>query len=435
MLNEFKTHIENSFPELVQVHFLLACSGGVDSVVLTHLCNGCKLDFSLAHCNFQLRGDESDGDQEFVEQLAVGLKKNIHVTNFDTISYVNNNKVSVEMAARALRYAWFAELMKSNKIGTLVTAHHADDSLETFLINLSRGTGIEGLKGIPVKTDTISRPLLAFSRKQILAYANTERLKWREDSTNIEIIHLRNKIRHDIVPKLKELHPTFLANFGMTQSFLADSVLVLQQHINQIKSDLFVTKNGMVHIELRKIEELHPQKAYLHALFKAYGFTAWNDILDLLGGMSGKEVRSKTHRLVKDRKHLLLEELGNNISLGCQIEEGQTEISSPVSLLIEEIEEVKEVSPNTLYVTKEALKYPLTVRKWKKGDYFYPFGMKGKKKLSKYFKDEKIDVISKEKQWLLCSGKDIVWVIGRRSDDRFKVTDITKNIIKFTVKQ
>ncbi len=435
MLNEFKKHIENSFPELVRGHFLLACSGGVDSVVLTHLCHQCKLNFSLAHCNFQLRENESDGDQRFVEQLVIDLNKKIYVINFDTINYVDKNKVSVEMAARALRYAWFKELMASNKIDTLVTAHHADDSLETFLINLSRGTGIEGLKGIPVKNETISRPLLAFSRAQILAYANTENLKWREDSTNIETVHLRNKIRHNIVPELKELHPTFLANFNKTQSYLVDTVLMVENHVKELKSRLFVAEEGLIRISIKELSELYPQKSYLRALFKDYGFTAWNDVFDLLKGMSGKEVRSKTHRLVKDRKHLLLEKLNNDVSVGCEIEEGQSEINTPISLLIEEANGVKEVSQNILYVAKEALKYPLTVRKWEKGDYFYPFGMKGKKKLSKYFKDEKIDVISKDRQWLLCSDNEIVWVIGRRPDNRYKVTKDAKNVIKFTLNQ
>ncbi|VAW10028.1 tRNA(Ile)-lysidine synthetase [hydrothermal vent metagenome] len=433
MLNEFKIHLKNNFSELSQTHFLLACSGGLDSVVLTHLSNQCKLNFSLAHCNFQLRGPESDADQEFVVELARGIRKKLYVTNFNTNNYINKYKVSVEMAARELRYAWFAELMSEHNIKTLVTAHHADDNLETFLINLSRGTGIDGLKGIPVKTDTIARPLLAFSRVRILAYANAENLKWREDSTNVETVHLRNKIRHNIVPLLKELHPTFLANFGTTQSFLSDTSLILDNHVKNLKSRLFVAEERLIRIPLKELSELHPQKAYLHALFRDYGFTAWGDILDLLSAMSGKEVRSKTHRLVKDRAHLLLTELGDNKSECYQIPENLSEMDNPVKLVIEDVEKIDETSKNILYIDKEALKYPLIVRKWKKGDYFCPFGMKGRKKLSKFFKDEKIDVISKEQQWLLCSENNIVWVIGKRPDNRFKVTKDTKNILKFTL--
>lgn len=433
MLNEFKIHLKNNFSELNQTNFLLACSGGLDSVVLTHLSNQCKLNFSLAHCNFQLRGPESDTDQKFVEELARDINKKLYITSFDTNDYIIKNKVSVEMAARELRYAWFAELMLKNNIKTLVTAHHADDNLETFLINLSRGTGIDGLKGIPIKTDTIARPLLAFSRERILTYANAKNLEWREDSTNVETVHLRNKIRHNIVPLLKELHPTFLANFGMTQSFLSDTSLILDNHIMNLKTRLFTVEEELIRIPLKELSELHPQKAYLHALFRDYGFTAWNDILDLLSGMSGKEIRSKTHRLVKDRAHLLLTEFDNNKSECYQIPENLSKIDNPVKLVIEDVEKIDEISKNILYIDKEALKYPLIVRKWKKGDYFYPFGMTGKKKLSKYFKDEKIDVISKERQWLLCSGKDIVWVIGKRSDNRYRVTKNTKQIVKFTI--
>ncbi len=337
------------------------------------------------------------------------------------------------MAARELRYAWFSELMLKHKIKTLVTAHHADDNLETFLINLSRGTGIDGLKGIPIKTDIISRPLLAFSRARILAYANAENLKWREDSTNAETVHLRNKIRHNIVPKLKELHPTFLANFGMTQSFLSDTSLILDNHIKNIRSRLFAAEEGLIRISLKELSELHPQKAYLHALFRDYGFTAWGDILNLLSAMSGKEIRSKTHRLVKDRAHLLLTKLRNNRSERYQIPQNLSEIDVPVKLVIEDVEKIDETSKNILYIDKEALKYPLIVRKWEKGDYFHPFGMKGRKKLSKYFKDEKTDVVSKDDQWLLCSKNDIVWVMGKRPDNRYRVTKSTKQIVKFTM--
>ncbi len=201
MLFEFQEHIESQFPDLRKQKFLLACSGGLDSVVLTHLCHEAKLDFALAHCNFNLRGTESNEDETFVQNLAKNLNRELFLTHFDTVSYASDTKVSIEMAARELRYAWFAEIMKENRLETLVTAHHADDNLETFIINLSRGTGIEGLRGIPSKTSIITRPLFPFSRNQIKAFAKKEALKWREDSTNQETVHLRNKIRHEVVPR------------------------------------------------------------------------------------------------------------------------------------------------------------------------------------------------------------------------------------------
>ena len=433
MLAEFKTHIKNNFSNLLTGEFLLACSGGLDSVVLAHLCSAAKLNFSIAHCNFRLRGEESRGDEKFVQKLTQNLNKTFYVTHFDTMGYMNKNKVNIQIAARDLRYAWFAELMQENNLNTLVTAHHADDNLETFIINLSRGTGIDGLTGIPEKTETISRPLLHFSRAQILEYANTENLKWRDDTSNSDTKYLRNKIRHEIIPVLKELHPTFLENFKLTSSHLVDSSRILNTHIELLKSRCFEAFEDGYRISIAELEVLYPQKAYLHALLKDYGFTAWQDIVRLLNGLSGKEIRSKTHRLLKDRNYLLLVELRAEDIRSYDILEGQTEVRIPIRMDIEEVSSLQEQDKNILYVAKEALKYPLTVRKWEKGDYFYPFGMPGKKRLSKYFKDEKMSVIAKEKQWLLCSGEEIVWVIGLRTDDRFSVTENTKQILKFTV--
>lgn len=433
MLVEFKTHIKNNFSNLHESKFILACSGGLDSVVLGHLCNALGLDFDIAHCNFQLRGSESDGDEQFVREFASDIAKKIHVTNFNTNSYVLMNKVNVQIAARELRYAWFAEIMQKNQIRTLVTAHHADDNIETFVINLSRGTGIEGLTGIPEKTDTISRPLLPFSREQILEYAQAEHLKWREDGSNSETKYLRNKIRHEIIPLLKELHPTFLDNFNKTSSYLSDTNQLLNTHVEVLKSRCFESTVGGIRIPIAELIVLRPLKAYLHAMLKAYGFTAWNDIEKLLDGMSGKEIHSKTYRLLKDREYLLLEKLQVEDDTQYVIKEGQVEVKTPFHMDIAEVGDINEQGKNILYLDKVTLKYPLTVRKWEKGDYFYPFGMTGKKKLSKYFKDEKINIIAKEQQWLLCSGDAIVWVVGKRPDQRFSVTENTKQILKLTI--
>ncbi len=434
MLKEFQQHIENQFPELKETSFLLACSGGLDSVVLAHLCTASNLDFSIAHCNFNLRGSESDDDEKFVKELANNLNKKYFLTHFDTKSYIKKNKVSLQIAARELRYDWFEELMKEKGYDKLVTAHHADDNLETFLINLSRGTGIDGLTGIPSKTDMISRPLLKFSREQILEYAQTEKLKWREDSSNKETKYLRNKIRHQIVPLLKELHPTFLDNFEKTQNYLEQTAALSENHIIQIKGELLKEEDGVIKIEIAQLQKLDPIEGYLHGLFKSYGFTEWNDVLGLLSGMSGKEVYSKTHRLLKNRAFLLLQQLQPISDEVYEIVENQTLVNAPVQLSIKDANKVTEMGKDILYVDKETLKYPLTIRKWKKGDYFYPLGMGGKKKLSKFYKDEKMSLISKEKQWLLCSGNDIVWIFGKRADNRFKVTDKTKSILKFILK-
>ena len=435
MLVEFKKHLEANFPNLISGRFLLAISGGLDSVVLTHLCQACALDFSLAHCNFQLRGAESDAETEFVVDFARKLKKEIFVKRFDTSNYIKNNKGNVQIAARDLRYTWFAQILDAKAISTLVTAHHADDNLETFLINLSRGSGLDGFTGIPSKTETISRPLLDFPRNRILAYAKAEGLEWREDTSNADKKYLRNKIRHEIVPLLKELHPTFLDNFKHTQTYLKGTNAILTNHIEVLKSRIFEEQAKGFRISISELTVLQPQSAYLYALLKDYGFTAWNDVEGLMTGISGKEVRSKTHRLVRDREFLLLSALGDDGEAMFTIEEGSEEIEKPISMTFQVVDALKETSANILYVDKDSLKYPLVVRKWQKGDYFYPFGMLGKKKLSKYFKDEKIDVISKAEQWLLCSDNAIVWVVGRRADRRFSISKKTKTIVKITIPQ
>ncbi|WP_273276997.1 tRNA lysidine(34) synthetase TilS [Maribacter polysiphoniae] len=433
MQNEFRKHIEEHFPELLQNKFLLACSGGLDSVVLAHLCNQCGLDFSLAHCNFQLRGTDSDQDEQFVRELAKQLNKSLWVEHFNTKAYVNDHKVSVQMAARELRYDWFKDLMAKHQIKTLVTAHHADDNLETFLINLSRGTGLKGLSGIPAKTDMISRPLLPYSRVQLSEYAKENNIQWREDRSNAETKYLRNKIRHDIIPLLKETHPTFLHNFQTTQRNLQQIVAISDIHLSNLKKELFREDGEVVRISTEALLALNPIGAYMYGLFNAYGFTAWNDVVQLITAMSGKEIRSKTHRLLKDRDELILGKIEEEQINSYTIAETTTAIEEPVAMTITLVNNIVETGPDVLYIDKETLKYPLVLRKRQKGDYFYPLGMQGRKKLSKFFKDEKMDVFSKEKQWLLCSDTDIVWVVGKRLDNRFKITPRTKKILKITL--
>jgi len=434
VLSSFQKHIEENFPNLREERFALACSGGIDSVVLAHLCNAMNLNFILLHCNFQLRGADSDDDEKFVSDLATTFEIPFFSTRFETKHYAQEQKLSIQMAARDLRYNWFAKLMKEQDVHVLVTGHQADDNLETFLINLSRGTGIRGLGGIPINTNNLARPLLAFTRNEIEIFASQNQIKWREDSSNSETKYLRNKIRHEVVPTLKELHPSFLEHFSQTQTHLTATIGIVDATIAKIKKDIFKDQGSVQSIEIKALQNLQPLNAYVYELFRAYGFTAWNDIAKLLTASSGKEVRSNTHRLVKDRTHLLLTAIAKpNEKSSFQIMANDTKVMTPINLFIEEVAQIGKQDENVLYVDKKTLKYPLGVRKWKNGDYFYPLGMQGKKKLSKYFKDEKVDVIAKDNQWLLCSDNDIVWVIGRRADNRFKVTETTKNIIKISL--
>ncbi len=432
MLERFKEHITRQFPQLAEHTFLLACSGGMDSMVLLKLCQLSGLKFHVAHANFRLRGKESDGDEKFVKDYCEKYNIKYHVTSFDTIGYVNENKVSVQVAARDLRYGWFKNLLQENQLSKVVTAHHADDDLETFIINLSRGTGLFGLSGIPGNTDAVARPLLRFDRDTLEKFAREHKLSWREDSSNQEIKYLRNRIRKEIVPPLKETHPAFMQNFLSTLGHLQDSEAIIRAHVSQLKNELFRKEGEIFRISIEQLTTCNPLRPYLHFLFEEYGFIEGEPIEGLLQSGSGKILLSPTHRLVKDREDLLLQrlEIQDNGIYTLNAEAG--EICEPVQLVLEEVDTLGNTGKHILYVDKEKLNKELTLRKWKKGDYFYPFGLSGKKKLSKFYKDEKMDLVAKEKQWLLCSGDSIVWVLGKRPDDRFRVSDNTRKILKIT---
>jgi tRNA(Ile)-lysidine synthase len=432
VLADFKSHIENEFPFLKEVELLIACSGGMDSVVLSDLLNKLEYNFALAHCNFTLRGNESDKDEQFVTQFSKNLDVKLHSVRFDTKKEIEERGGSTQMVARDLRYEWFQELLEINTYEYILTAHHADDGLETFIINLSRGTGLDGLTGIPQINGKIVRPLLAFSREDILAYAEANKLSWREDSSNADTKYLRNEIRKEIIPKLKGLNPNFLSNFLSTQTRLKASTGILENTKKELQTKLFIEKGSSIRISIEQLLLLEPLDSYLYLLFQEYGFTAWKDVLDLLQASSGKEVRSNTHRLIKNREDLLLVSILDKIDAEFYISKDKESIKNPLELSIEKVKEITEVNKNTLYADIEKLNYPLMLRKWRKGDYFYPLGMSGKKKLSKYFKDEKVDIVAKDEQWMLCSNEQIVWVLGRRADERFKVTPSTKQIVKIT---
>lgn len=441
MLNEFLQHITKELPFLKDKKLLIAISGGIDSVVLTHLFYELEYSISLAHCNFRLRGKESDGDEAFVEDLAKKLDIPVFIKKFDTLQFASEEKLSVQLAARKLRYDWFNELLHQKQYDYLLTAHHADDAVETFLINLSRGTGLDGLTGIPKQNGKIIRPLLPFSREQIEKYAKEQNIDWREDSTNEETKYLRNKIRHKIIPILKELNPNFLNGFSKTQDNLQGIRVIADDRIEEVSKDVISESadKSVIQFNIEKLKELSNPKAYLFEMLKKYGFTEWNDVENLLNTQSGKYVYSNSHKLLKDRGFLLLSKIIDSISEAVFFIEKDnlflktekialkiTEIDKPISSL-------KALPSTSILIDKDLLKFPLIVRKWKEGDYFYPFGMKGKKKISKYFKDQKISNFEKENSWLLCSENDIVWVVGQRSDDRFKITDKTKHIVQIEI--
>ena len=431
-----QNHIKSRFPFLEKSKFIIAISGGLDSVVLTHLCHKMKLNFALAHCNFNLRRDESDADEDFVLLLAEDLNLEVFIESFETETYAKEQQLSVQMAARELRYNWFNDLVIQLGFDYVLTAHHADDNLETFLINLTRGTGLEGLTGIPEINGNIVRPLLAFSRQELEVYANNNHIKWREDSSNITTKYLRNKIRHDVIPVLKEINPQLLQNFNKTISFLQDSNEIIEDRIVEIQKKVVSVEDEMIRLNIKKIQKLSNPKAYLFQLLKDFNFTEWDDVTALLNAQSGKQVFSETHRLLKDRAYLLLTERDSKSGDSISISEEDKHVATAFgTLFFDEADAIFGKRTEVIFVDKDKLKFPLTLRKWNEGDYFYPFGMKGKKKLSKFLKDEKCSLIEKEQTWVLISGNDMVWVVGKRADDRFKVTENTSQILKIELQK
>lgn len=434
MLDKLEKNLQNNFPKLLKSNILIAISGGIDSVVLTHLLHSLGCTIGLAHCNFQLRGSESDADALFVKKLADTLSATAFIKKMDTENYSKNKGVSIQMAARELRYDWFEEIATTHAYDYILTAHHKEDVLETFLINLTRGTGLDGLIGIPKKNGKIRRPLLCFSRGEITDYAEQNKIAWREDKSNASTKYLRNKIRHDIVPILKDINPKLLDNFDKTLKHLNESNAIIKDRIESLKRHVVsIDEEGVLNISVRKIKELKNPKANLYELLKPYGFMNSKDVSQLLKAQSGKQVFSKTHRLIKNRETLLLTELKNEDQNYLIIPENSTEIKTPLHLEFATVKQQGTNNTKTAYIDKNLLNDRLIVRKHQKGDYFYPIGMQGKKKISKYFKDEKLSLLEKEKTWLLCNGNEIVWVIGRRLDNRYKVTNGTQAI--FEIKQ
>jgi len=434
MQEVFKNQIESEFSFMTNSRCILAISGGIDSVVLTYLLHDLNIDFALAHCNFNLRGQESDEDEQFVLDLAERFDREVFVQSFDTEDYAREHKCSIQMAARELRYNWFNELANQLKFDYIITAHHADDNLETFLINFLRGTGINGLTGIPTINDNILRPLLNFSRESIETYAKANAIKWREDSSNAQRKYLRNKLRQEVIPTLKEMNPNLLSSFKNTLENLNDTADIVEESLNAVAKRAIVEINeDFVSYKISEFKKVNNSKAYLFEMFKDYGFTEWNDVVDLLEAETGKYVVSNTHKLTKHREFLILSGIDEIKSekTAVEINQEQTNIETPIGRIrITQVTDIDDNDKNVVFVEGLKLNYPLSLRLWQKGDFFYPLGMKGKKKVSKYLKDEKLTPIEKANTWVLTSGGQIVWVVGRRGAENYKVNESSHQIIK-----
>lgn len=411
---------------------IVGVSGGADSVALLDMLYSLKLECVVAHCNFHLRGAESNRDAFFVEELCEKYKLKYERIDFDTEAYAVQNSISIEMAARELRYNWFEQIRTIHLADRIAVAHHRDDSVETILLNLVRGTGIRGLTGISPQNGYIVRPLLCLGRDEILEYLKERKLSYVDDSTNNEDLYTRNKIRLNIIPLLETINPSAKEAIIRTAGHLAQVETVYKFYIEQAKNDIFKDNR----IDIKKFVQYIEPEAVLYEILAPYGFNSSTirQIFESLISQPGKVFYSDTHKLVRDRESYILKKINNLSVESFTIHPEDKIISYPLKMSVEEIilganfEITKD--KDTIYIDKDKISYPLSIRKWQQGDWFIPFGMKGKKKVSDYFTDRKYSLFDKEEAWLLCSGDDIVWVIGERSDERFKVDNSTKEVIK-----
>ncbi|HET9055494.1 MAG TPA: tRNA lysidine(34) synthetase TilS [Chitinophagaceae bacterium] len=452
LLDRFKEYIKVNHLFSPKDKLLLAVSGGVDSVVLCELCKQAGFDFAIAHCNFQLREEESNRDEQFVAQLSKKYGVEFFVKTFDTKLIALQQKKSVEETARNLRYQWFDEFLIHNKhipgFDFILTAHHADDTIETVLMNFFRGTGIKGLRGILPKTGKVIRPLLFARRKELEDFVKDNKLSYVIDSTNFENEYTRNFFRNKILPLIKEYFHAADENILRNADRFIEVEELYNQAIAQYKKKLLVIRphphNGTepeIYIPVLKLQKSTPLRSIVYEIIKDYGFTSHQteEVISLLDSGTGKYISSSTHRIIKYRKWLIIAPLKTDMSETILIEQWENNIQCPLftlQLFLEENTDQKLPATNNLvHLDAGEVTFPLLLRKWKRGDYFYPLGMKKKKKLSRFFIDNKLPQTEKEKIWVLESNKRIMWVIGYRIDDRFKITDKTKQILKIGINQ
>lgn len=431
---------QNSLNRLIfqRDRLLLAVSGGMDSILMCHLCHQAGINFGIAHCNFQLRGEASNQDEALVKELAANLDVPFFVRHFDTKAIQKKRKGSTQMLARELRYEWFEEIRTENDFQYIATAHHINDSIETVVYNLAKGTGIRGLSGIQNQgtENHIIRPLFAFTRNEIENLVKDLGITYREDASNADDKYARNKIRHHVIPVLKELNPSLEKTFLQTSENIKETTVLLDYFINEIKDEIVSKKDGYIHIDKNKLKLYPSQKTILFEILKEYHFNnnQIDDLLGMLSGISGKELLSHSHRLINDREFIIIDIIHKK-------REKEFIIKGSTVIVLDK-ENVWSYSRMTINVFNtldhnyreyhafdfNKIKMPLKLRRRQAGDYFYPFGMKGKKKLKKYFTDQKYHIFQKEDAWILESDGDICAILGDRMDDRFKVTETTKEV-------
>lgn len=421
----FEEHTGGTKPKL-----LLACSGGIDSMVLAHMLLQQSYKPAIAHCNFKLRA-EADADEEWLKNWAQQHNLEFFSTSFATAEYAGKKGISTQMAARELRYNFFDELMEEHWFEYLLTAHHADDSLETIFLKLSRKPELLSLAGIRPRKGKILRPLWLMSRSEIKDYAKKHQLSWREDASNADVYYQRNRLRHQVIPDLKNALPQLHDNWSAGVSQLHNDRLLLEQLIHEKIESLVEREGEKQKLKTAHLKALPGAESFLHHWLKPYGNFDIEAIAGAADSFSGKEFRSESHLLLLHRGELILSPLELVDEQQYYIRENDEHILKPVHLQMEKLSPeafTLNQSPHTAALDFDKLHFPLTLRRWKAGDRFVPLGMKGHKKLSDFFIDASYSRSEKENTWLLCSGKEIAWVVGQRIDDRFKLSDQTKSI-------
>ncbi|SCX93793.1 tRNA(Ile)-lysidine synthase [Nonlabens sp. Hel1_33_55] len=440
MLQAFVDHIKVTFPQLFDGTHLLAISGGLDSVVLGNLLQYAGIKAQWAHCNFNLRGVESDGDEQFLIELAKTHDIKLHRSSFDTKAIANERGISTQMAARDLRYEWFEDLRSQNDLNSVLTAHHLDDQIETFLINLNRGAGLAGLQGIPAVNQHIIRPLLPFSRDQILEYAQEHELKWREDSSNASNSYQRNELRNQVLPLLHNALPDLKMNFAKTLSYLNDAGSIVDDAVARFRESVTTPNNTAFEIHIDEVKAFDGYSKYLFYLLHPYGFSQVEDVIQLLDAETGKQLKNDRYTLLKDRDLLRLEGNQDLLTATWYLLPETTAVKvDDAQLTIETVNPEDSITflnsnlaKNVLLLDTSRLDYPLTLRVWQHGDKMEPYGMKGSQLVSDILINEKISRLEKERCFVLESGSKIIWLLGLRSSKHHAIKPQTREIKKIT---
>lgn len=415
---------------------LVAISGGLDSIVLTHLLKDASYYIELAHVNFQLRGAESDRDEQFVRALAQQYRIPLHVKKIDTQAFAEEHKHSIQEAARKIRYEWFADLLEDQGLDLIATAHHADDNVETMMMNLFRGTGLAGIRGILPKQGKIIRPLLSASRDAIHAYATENHLSFVEDSSNASEKYTRNFIRLQILPQIQSIWPEAAENLRQNMLRFRETEALYQEALDRKRKKLVTIKGDDMHVPVEALRYVKPLRTIVFELFGDKGFTAkqTSEIIHLLDATTGSYIDSSTHRILKNRNWLICSPLSKQEWNLLVIEEGQSPIRlNNGQLLIQRKNWSNQITPSTdkhiAQLDSSKVQFPLLIRPWKAGDYFYPLGMSKKKKIARFLIDLKLSKAEKEQVLVIESAGRICWVVGYRIDDRFKIRTSTSSIV------